>query len=324
MKYSKIAFISAALAVSASAMAQAQLRVSTGGPTGTYSAMFKQFQSVCKDQIMQIEVPSSGAVQNVDRLLNKEVNAAIVQTDVLFMRAQSDDLGDVKTLFSLYPEEVHVFTPTVSPLKDAGNMVGMGKKSLQFNTVADLRGQRIAAWGGSVVTAQLIRIQGEIQYEIMEVADFAAAKKAVDEGQAAAVLMVGGQPMGDISKLSNAYKLLPFPEALTSKLKSVYVSTSKGKPVKLNYSNLGQGGSAIPTIATDALYVTRAYKTAKYVESLGALRSCFETNLPMMQEETGFHKKWNSVDAENKGKWAYYELPSSAVATSIPAVVKKK
>lgn len=314
----------AALALSAGAFAQAQLKVSTGGPTGTYSAMFKQFQQVCKDQIMQIEVPSTGAVQNVDRLLNKDVNAAIVQTDVMFMRAQSDDLGDIKTLFSLYPEEVHVFTPTVSPLKDAGNMIGMGKKNLQFNTVADLRGQRIAAWGGSVVTAQLIRIQGELQYEIVEVADFASAKKAVDEGQVAAVLMVGGQPMGDISKLSNAYKLLPFPEALSTKLQNVYVTKSKGKPIKLNYSNMGQGGSAVPTIATDALYVTRAYKTAKYVESLGALRSCFEANLPMMQEETGFHKKWNSVDAENKGKWAYYELPAVTAPAALGVKTGKK
>jgi TRAP-type uncharacterized transport system substrate-binding protein len=317
-KYSKIVFAVAALAVSASVFAQTQLKVSTGTAAGTYSTMFKQFQAACKDQILQIEVPSTGAVQNMDRILGNEVNAAIVQTDVLFMRARNEDLSGIKTLFSLYPEEVHVFAPAVSPLKDAGNMVGMGKKPLQFNTVADLRGQRVAAWGGSIVTAQLIRIQGELQFEITEVKDFAAAKAAADAGEVAAVIMVGGQPMGDVAKLTNAYKLLPFPEALTSKLKAVYT------PAKLNYSGMGQGGSGVQTIATDALYVTRAYKTAKFVESLSALRNCFTENLPMLQEETGMHKKWAAVNADNKGKWPYYELPAVSASSAVLPKANKK
>ena len=303
----------AALAVSVGTMAQAQLKVSTGGPTGTYSIMFKQFQGICKDEIMQIEMPSSGSVQNMDRLLGNEVNAAIVQTDVLFMRARSEDLGNIKTLFSLFPEEVHVITPTISPIKEGGTM-GLNKKSATINTVADLNGRSVAAWGGSIVTSQLLRIQGEMQFNIIEVANFVEAKAKIDSGEAAAIVMVGGQPMADVQKLTNAYKLLPFPESLMAKLKAVYV------PAKLNYSNMGQGGSGVPVIATDALYVTRAYKTAKYVESLSALRSCFEKNLPDLSETTGMHKKWSAVNADNKGKWSYYELPQ-AVATAPAAIV---
>lgn len=289
------------LAASA-AMAQTQLKVATGGPTGTYSRMFKEFQQTCKDQIMQIEVASTGSVQNMDKLLGNEVNAAIVQTDVLFYRARNEDLGGVKTLFSMYPEEVHVIAPAVSNIKEGG-MMGLGAKPVLFSNVSDLAGRPVAAWGGSVVTAQVIRLQAEINFTIVEVNDFKSAKAALDAGQVAAIIMVGGHPMSDVASLTNAYKLLPFPEAVAGKLKSVYV------PARVSYSGMGQGASGVQTIATEALFVTRSYKTPKFVESLGALRGCFKDNLAELQETTGMHKKWSAVNAENTGKWSYYELP---------------
>lgn len=311
--FSKIALIGAMLAVSAGAMAQTQLKVATGGATGTYHRMFTEFQQACKDQIMQIEVPSKGSVDNMDKLLGNEVNAAIVQTDVLFFRARNEDLGGVKTLFALYPEEVHVITATVSPILEGGT-IGFGKKPAVFNTINDLQGRAVAAWGGSIVTAQVIRLQSEISFNVTEVADFKAAKAALDAGQVAAIVMVGGQPMDDVKAMNNAYKLLSFPEATMGKLKSVYV------PAKLNYSGMGQGGSGVQSIATESLFVTRAYKTEKYVQSLGALRGCFKANVAELQETTGMHKKWNAVNPDNTGKWSYYDLPVTKVA--VPA--KKK
>lgn len=303
MKFSKLAIAVTAIAISSTAVAQTQLKVSTGGNTGTYSRMFKEFQNVCKDQIMQIEMPSKGSVENMDRILGNEVNAAIVQTDVLFHRARNEDLGSIKTLFALHPEEVHVITPTVSPIK-AGGVAGIGAKSVQFNSVSDLAGRAVAAWGGSIVTAQVIRLQSEVNFTVAEVADFKAAKAALDKGDVAAIVMVGGQPMADVQTLSNAYKLLPFTEVMMGKLKSVYV------PAKLNYSGMGQGGSGVQSIATEALYVTRAYKTPKYVESLAALRGCFKNKVDELAETTGTHKKWAAVNADNTGKWSYYELPT--------------
>jgi TRAP-type uncharacterized transport system substrate-binding protein len=301
-KYGKYVLIAAALTMSIGAIAQTQLKVATGGSTGTYSRMFKEFQGVCKDEIMQIEVPSKGSVDNMDKLLGNEVNGAIVQTDVLFYRARNEDLSGVKTLFSLYPEEVHIITASVSPIKVGGTM-GFGAKPLQLNSVNDLSGQRIAAWGGSIVTAQVIRLQSEINFQVAEVADFKSAKAALEAGEVAAIIMVGGQPMTDVQSLNNAFKFLAFPEATMGKLKSVYV------PAKLNYSGMGQGGSGVQTIATESLYVTRSYKTDKYVTALGALRTCFKNSLPELQETTGMHKKWSSVKSDNTGKWAFYTLP---------------
>jgi len=309
MKFSKSFAALALIAVASGAVAQTQLKVSTGSPSGTYSQMFKEFAGVCKDQITQIEVPSNGSIQNMDRLLGNEVNAAIVQTDVLFYRARNEDLSGVKTLFSLHPEEVHVIAPQISPITEGG-VAGFRAKPIQLTSVQDLSGRNVAAWGGSVVTAQVIRLQSEINFNVTEVADFKAAKAALDTGKVAAIVMVGGQPMNDVRALPNTYKLLPFNEVTQGKLKSVYV------PAKLNYSNLGQGGSGVQTVATEALFVTRSYKTQKYVESLGALRACFKTNAPELSETTGTHKKWAVVNPDNTGKWAFYELPAVKVATT--------
>lgn len=162
-KFSKITLACAIAVATISASAQTQLKVATGAATGNYSRMFKEFAGVCKDQIMQIEVPSKGSVDNMDKLLGNEVNAAIVQTDVLFFRARNEDLGGVKTLFSLYPEEIHVISPAVSPIK-AGGVMGVGAKPIQLNNVSDLAGRSVAAWGGSIVTAQVIRLQSEINF----------------------------------------------------------------------------------------------------------------------------------------------------------------
>ena len=305
--FSKIAILGAALALSVGAYAQTQLKVSTGSPTGTYSKMFKEFSSVCKDQIMQIEMPSHGSVENMDRLLGNEVNAAFVQTDVLFYRARNEDLSGIKTLFALYPEEVHIITATVSPILEGGTL-GIGKKPAQINRLEDLAGRPVAAWGGSIVTAQVIRLQSEVNFTVAEVADFKSAKAALDSGQVAAIIMIGGQPMDDIKALNNAYKFVALSDANVAKLKSVY------NPAKLNYSNMGQGGSGVQTVSSQALYVTRAYKTPKYVASLAELRGCFKTNLATMQEELGFHKKWAAVDADDTGKWSYYTLPEAPVS----------
>lgn len=303
MKKSLIAL--AIVASTGAAMAQASLKVSTGSATGTYSRMFKELALTCKNEIQLTEANSTGSVQNIDRLVGNEVNGAFTQTDVIFFRGQTEELGDYKTLVTLHPEEVHVLTKAVSPIEEGGTL-GMGKKPIQLNTVENLGGRVVAAWGGSYVTAQVVRLQSEIQYKVQEFADFKTAKAALDAGQVAAILMVGGAKMGDVETLGRDYKLLPFGDQTIGKLKRVYV------PATLNYNNLGPGGTGVKTVATEALFVVRAYKSPKFVEAMANLRSCFANNVEAISETTGMHAKWRLVKPGNEGKWAYYQLPMSS------------
>lgn len=219
-----------AIAASAS-IASAQVKVTTGDPKGTYSAMFKQLQQACSNTVAMTEVNSSGSNENVDRLVGNQVNAAFVQTDVLFYRARTENLKNVKTLLALHPEEVHLVAPAVSKTKEGGVM-GIGGKPAVINTINDLSGRPVGAVGGSVTTAQVIRLQSEINFTVQQFNNSKDLMAALNAGTIAAALMVGGSPLPDVAALNGNYKLLSIPEAVQAKLKGVY------RPARLNYSQM--------------------------------------------------------------------------------------
>lgn len=290
----------AALVLALSAfMAQAQtLKVATG-QAGTYSAMFKEINGACANAIPLVEQATSGSIENLNALVGNQVNGAFVQTDVLYYRARSENLDGIKTLIALHPEEVH-FVALSTAKSTTGGVMGIGSKPIVFHSIADLKDRKIAAAGGSVVTAQVIRLQSEIPYQVIEAKTTDAAIKLLDEGQVDAVVAVGGAPLASVDKLGAGYKILPINGPTAAKLKDVY------RLARLTYSKMGASG--VPTVATDALFVTREYKTARFVEGLSRLRSCILTNLDELKETTGTHPKWQAVDAANKGKWAWYDL----------------
>lgn len=279
-----------------------QLQVATGGPSGTYSAMLKQLTAVCGTGVALIETNTSGSQDNINRLIGNQVNAAFVQSDVLYLRARTEDLGNVKTLLALHPEQVHIVARAASGIKEGGTM-GIGAKEVVFTDLASLAGRRVGAAGGSQVTAQVIRLQSEIAYNVVPFDKDADVLKALTEGQIDAAILVGGAPLGTVSGLGPQFKLLPISAPVIEKLKGVY------RPARLNYSKMNAAGVA--TVSTDALFVTREYKTHKMTEGLAKLRSCALGALDEMKETTGTHPAWQFVDGANKGKWPYYELPAT-------------
>jgi TRAP-type uncharacterized transport system substrate-binding protein len=277
------------------------LKVATGSSSGTYSKMFKELQETCKDTIMLSEQNSNGSMDNIDMLTGNTVNGAFVQTDVLFYRSRTEDLSNVKTLVTLHPEEVHFVTLTTPNIKEGGTM-GFGAKQVQFNSINDLVGRTVVASGGSYITAQVIRLQTEINFNIVEAKTNDDAIKMITTGQAHAAVLVGGSPLPILAPLTNTYKLLEIPEATVAKLKNVYV------PAKLNYSKMSSTG--VSTVATNALFVTRQYKTDTFVKGLTNLRACINKNVDVLSETTGKHPKWQAVKVGDTGKWSYYDLTS--------------
>ena len=299
------------VAVSASAQ---QVKVATGGPKGTYHALFANIAEKCGQEMAMIEVPTDGSITNLDKLTGKEVGAAFMQTDVLFASAQGRDLGNIKTLVAFNKESVHVIAATASGLKTSGNMVGMGKQDIVFGYAEDLAGYKVAAAGGSVVTAQLIKQQGQVNWTVVPVADNDAALAAVRAGTAQAAVLVGGQPMPIVRGLTSGVKLLPFKPTTVELLKTVYT------PQRLSYTKIST--NAVASIATDALLVTRTVNTPERLAALSNLRTCIVKNVPEWQDADGAHPAWSEVDTANRGKWAYYDLPAPTVAA--PAKTGKK
>ena len=293
------ALILAAAAISASAQ---QLQVATGSASGTYATMFKQLAGRCGNSVALVEIATTGSQDNMERLVGNQVNAAFVQSDVLYLRARTEDLSNIKTLIALHPEQVHLLARSSSGIKTGGTM-GFGAKEVVLNELRDLGGRRVGAAGGSTVTAQVVRLQSEVPFNVVPMANEAAVRKALDEGAIDAGLFVGGAPLPFIAGLGAEYKLLSIAPATVEKLKGVY------RPARLNYSKMGAAG--IATVSTDALFVTRQYKTQRMTDGLAKLRSCAFTELDDLKETTGTHPAWQAIETGNKGKWAWYELPSA-------------
>lgn len=298
MKKLVLALVLAAASIGSFAQA---LKVSTGGSSGSYSRTFKELTAACSSDLQIAEVNSTGSMQNIDRIVGNEVSAAFVQTDVLHFRGRTEDLASVKTLVTLFPEQVHVVALTTPKIKEGG-FAGVGAKQVTFNSLADLNGRVVAAGGGSYITAQVIRLQTEIAFNVAEVADNKAALEAVASGQAAAAVIVGAAPMDAIKALGKDFKLLNFSEAEVGKLKNVY------KPAVLNYSGMGAAG--VKSVSTDALLVVREYKTPKFVDGLAKLRACFNAKVPELAETPGMHPAWSKVVIGAEAKWPTYNLPN--------------
>lgn len=282
-----------------------QLQVATGKAGDTYSTMLKQLAQRCGSGVAIIEHPSAGSNDNINQLVGNQVNAAFVQSDVLWLRARTEDLGNVKTLLALHPEQLHIVARAQSGLKQGGVM-GIGGSEVVLGDITALAGRRVGAAGGSLVTAQVIRLQSEIPFHVMPFDNGDDVLAALDKGEIEAAVFVGGAPLASIAKLGPQYKLLPVPAPLLEKLKGVY------RPARLNYQKMGATGVA--TVATDALFVTREYKTPKMTDGLAKLRACAQASIDELRETTGTHPAWMQVDTANRGKWPWLELSSAKPA----------
>lgn len=288
------------------AAAQVPMHVSTGIPQGTYASMFKDLAGVCGTSagLSLMEKPASGANESVDRLLRNEVSAAFVQTDVLHARRTTEDLGGVKALVALHPEPVHLLALT-APLVEGG-VLGIGGRSVPFNTLGDLAKRRVGVWGGAVVTARLVQLQAEVDYRVTEFNGPEDAMQALRARQIDAVLAVGGAPLAWMRGLDRSVKLLSVPEPWAGKLRHVY------RPAKLSYSHLGAQG--VVTVATEAVLAVRDVRSAGAAAPLLKLRTCLQQQLDPLRDTVGHHSAWSQVEAGSVPHWPVFERRSAGAA----------
>lgn len=288
-----------ALSTTLAAAQVPQMYVSTGIPQGTYASMFKDLAGVCGTAagLPLVEKPSSGANESVDRLLRNEVSAAFVQTDVLHARRTTEDLGGVKALVALHPEPVHLLALT-APLVEGG-VLGIGGRSVPFNTLGDLAKRRVGVWGGAVVTARLIQLQAEVDYRVTEFNGPEDAMQALRARQIDAVLAVGGAPLAWMRGLDRSVKLLSVPEPWAGKLRNVY------RPAKLSYSHLGAQGVA--TVATEAVLAVRDVRSAVAAGPLLKLRTCLQQQLDPLRDTVGHHSAWGQVEVGSVPHWPVFD-----------------
>jgi TRAP-type uncharacterized transport system substrate-binding protein len=314
MKKLILSFLAALLAATVQAQSPFQgtaMKVKTGGEKGTYHAMFANLIETCGP--LEEELSPGGSEENVEALIANKASAAFVQSDVLFFWDNNvKKLDNVRTVYALHNEEVHFATPVQTRFHKS-EYGGLKKTDIAFNQVADLAGQPVGAVGGSKYTAEFISQKGNLNLQIRQFASNDELRGAMERGEIAAGIYVGGQPLGSVEALGAGFKLLPFNEMLISALSRWY------EPAKLSYPKMGAKGT--PTIAAEALLVGRTLNNQEKVKQFAALRDCITQHLGDLQDNG--HPKWQDVKAENRGKWTWYELPSTKPATVTKAAKKK-
>ncbi|SEJ58293.1 hypothetical protein SAMN04488058_11137 [Deinococcus reticulitermitis] len=279
----RLPVLALALTGAAQAATPVFMNVATGSKTGTYSAMFRNIGQVCTQSAYLRERGTTGSLENIDLLLNNEVSLAFVQSDVLKARDQIDKdprVKNIKALLPLYDEEIHLFALPATVSKDF-----LGRRKVtgvaQF---ADLKGKKVAAWGGSLVTARVISAMSGVPYTVVPVKDQPAAFAALQGKGVDAVLAVVGQPATWVKELSGV-SLLPVP--VLGKMSNIYT------PAKLLYPTLS--ADAVPTVAVMSVLATRDFKTPERRDVLLKYQQCAVSKLINLQEGEGMHPKWQQV-----------------------------
>lgn len=292
--------------ITASAQSNDSFAVATGnGAQGsTYSAMFKEFIGQCSAELGHsfVEVETNGSIENINLLSGNKVNGAFVQSDLLAFYNMTDpeSVKNIKTVFALHPEELH-FIARSDTVKEGGFM-GFGGNEVSYNSIEDLQGRKVGAVGGSVLSGRVIASKSDIDFDIVEYKDNGTLFNALLTGEVDSILVVGGAPHKAVMTLDTRYKILP----VSGKLAEKIATGSVYKTAKVSYSNLNQAG--VDTIAVEALFVSRTYRSKRVLDKLSAARSCLEYNLADIQDRRGTHPKWQQVEEDNKGLWSYYEL----------------
>ncbi len=232
--------------------------------------------------------------------LNNSVSVAFMHSDVLAFRSKNTDMTHFKTLLALFSEDVH-FVALAQPKSNGWSF----SKPAPYNTIEDLKGKKVGAAGGGVITANVIRNSllsaGATTYTVQEYPSGGDALNALANGDVDAVEFTGAAPLPNLVKLNSDYKLLSIPDNVAHELSDIY------HPTTVTYVNMRP--DAVQTIAADCIVVARDYKSPRLWKPLKQFRDLFYADLTDIQETPGNHTKWSEVKADNHGKWPWLVFP---------------
>jgi uncharacterized protein len=294
---------------------QTVLTVGSGGETGTYFPIIEEINDFCESDTLLVNhylvdgKSVGGSVDNKSNLLNNKIMAGIIQADVAHLeKMKNAEMTRVIALLPLHEEQVHVIIPRITKVmvqEAKTGTLGFGAQEAvyenQENPISDishLQDLKIAAWGGSVITAKVIKMMGDISFEIVPVADQKAGMSALNSGEVDAVIAVVGAPAKWVEELPRGqYKLLTVSKAVQDKLGEIYNITS------INYDNMDDIGQSIEALGVDSILFTRSYRTPKMLDALSELQNCVREKIYEIQDTPGTHPVWQRIDPSREVKW---------------------
>ena len=217
-----VALLAALSLTTVASAAPVYMSVATGGTTGTYYAVGGALAAaVSKAGKIQCTAETGNAsVANANLVATKGIEIAFVQNDITYwayngeLMFQGKPLKNIRTVASLYPENVQVVIT-----KDSG-----------IKSIEDLKGKRVgvgAPGSGVEGDVQAIFKVAGLTYKDLKKAnflDFAATASRFKDNQIDAGFVVAGFPTAAIMDLTTTkdVALLNFSDAMLKKLHKAY------------------------------------------------------------------------------------------------------
>lgn len=268
----------------------------TGGSKGQYFKMGNDIVEYCAPELtedtIQVVEESGGSAANLQGLQTKQYSMGIVQLDDLMWNAKRapSKVNDkvMPAIMALHTETVHVLVPKdFQPVgKDSG---GWGKLTSFFSSdepvtfdINLLKGQKVGAWGGSVVSASALSAFFDLKAQVTEIKP--------GEPVPFPIVRTAGYPDKVVQEYlaSGKYVLIQLDYDVISNRASFYSKET------VNYSVNGKM-KAINTIGVRAYLVAKAFRKESRNQTARELATCITDSLADLADDPNTSPNWASV-----------------------------
>ncbi len=221
------------------------VNLATGGTAGTYYPLGGVFTDIWNKNIENVNSTpqSTGAsTANVTMMRNGEVEVIFVQNDIAYYAYNGTEMfegnkfEDIRGLVTLYPETIQIIAKA-----DSG-----------INTVADLKGKRVAvgaAGSGTAANAKQIMEAAGVTFDDIDVHNlsFAEAASNLKDGNVDAAFVTAGFPTAAVQDIAAQHDiiLVEVDDEMADKLIEQYPFYTKIVIPAGTYNNLDKDSKAV-------------------------------------------------------------------------------
>jgi TRAP-type uncharacterized transport system substrate-binding protein len=291
-----------------------QIIIGTGLPTAPYSQMMQVPLRMAPELICEYR-GSTGGTENIQALVERKIDAGIVQADVLTFMTHTEPMiaTKIRSLVALHSNYLHFFVLKNGYKEDRGKF--KFKKLAVIRNMRDLEGRRVAAFGSANITGRIINEQLGLNMRLVEVSSKEAGLAMLNKGEVAAFFAMGGKPIPWVEKEvdGNTVTLANVEPADIEMLKSPYYAG------KLTYKKLGVVGVNAVAVRNELLVWDF---TGQRAQQLLQVRKFLKDNLNDIKDSRGAHPAWQDIELKTLDmvSWERFQTAGS----STPAKSKKK
>jgi TRAP-type uncharacterized transport system substrate-binding protein len=264
-----------------------QVIIGTGLPTAPYSQMMQIPFAMAPGLICEYR-GSTGGADNIQAMVERKIDAGIVQADVLSFMMNKEPMAakKIRSLIALHSNYLHLFVLKNGYKEDRGTF--KLKKQTVISNVRDLSGRKVAAFGSAPITADNINKKLRLNMKIIDVSSKEEGFAMLKKGEVAAFFALGGKPIPWVDKeVDGGITLAAVDAADVQKLGSPY---SIGQ---LTYKKLGVLAKSTVAVRNELLVWDFSGQRA---QQLLQVRAFFKDNLNDIKDSRGAHPAWQDVE----------------------------